>query len=252
MHMPDPTFPPLLSGHAVKGGVFAFETACAKAASGALGAGDVVWSRDTARVEAAIILEPEVGMDTAVEMVPLCMAALGDCLGALTPPQVGVSFIWPMAVCVNGAPAGSFRAAAAPVAEASTPPGWLVIGLELRHQRGPRDPEPGDTPDITWLAEEGGAELTRTDIIESYCRHFLTWLNLWQEDGFRPVHESWWFRAEHRDKEVTLTHAGETIAGTPVGLDESGNLLVKTAAGDTRALSLAACFEPYRPSGRSA
>lgn len=249
MEMPDPTFPPLLNGHAADGPEPVFDLACAGAARGDLGAGDVVWSRDEAQVEAAIVLEPEVGMDVAVQMLPVCMAALGDCLGALTPPQVGVTFIWPNLLCVNGAPAGTFRAAAA-AAEEGAAPAWLVIGLSLRHQRKPSDPEPGTTPDITWLAEEGGAELTRSQIIESYCRHFLTWLNIWNDDGFKPVHDSWLYRAEQRDQEVRLSHAGEEVSGTFVGLDDSGNLLMKDKDGATRALYLADCFE--RPGAKAA
>jgi BirA family biotin operon repressor/biotin-[acetyl-CoA-carboxylase] ligase len=179
----------------------------------------------------------------------LSMVALGDCLGALIPPQVGVTFLWPNQICVNGAPAGTFRAAAA-AAEEGVPPAWMVIGLSLRHQRKGGDPEPGDTPDVTWLAEEGGAELTRTQIIESYCRHFLTWLNTWDDEGFRPVHDSWLYRAEQRDQEVTLSHAGEEVSGSFAGLDDSGNLLIKGGDGATRALYLADIFE--RPAAKAA
>lgn len=239
---PDPTFPPMLHGHGVDADENVFETACRRAAEGSLGAGDVVWSRDRFRVELAIVLEPEVGMDIAEQMLPLAMAALGDCLGALTPPQVGVTFVWPATVFINGAPAGAFRAAAA-LAEDDVPPDWMVIALGLRHLRAPSDPEPGETPDITWLGEEGGGELTQGEIIASYCRHFLTWLNHWNDDGFRPVHESWMFRAEHRNGDVDLTHAGERVAGAFAGLDDSGNMLVREEGGAVRALMLADIFE---------
>ena len=250
METADPTFPPLLNGHGVDSNVPVFDAACAKVASGALGAGDVLWSRDTASIGIAIVLEPEVGMDVAVQMLPLCMVALGDCLGAITPPQVGVSFIWPNVICVNGARAGSFRAAAAPTADGEVPD-WMTIGLELRHMRKADDPEPGETPDITWLSEEGGSELTRTDIIESFSRHFLTWINMWNDEGFKPVHDSWLFRAEHRDKELTVEHAGVSVSGAFLGLDDSGNLLIKTDSGETQALSLVDIFERPDADGAS-
>lgn len=242
MPLPDPTFPPLLHGHGTDARGSVFTEACARARAGQLGAGDVVWSRRKDMVEVSVVLEPEVAMDTAVQMLPLCMVALGDCLGALTPPQVGVSFVWPDRVCINGAQAGYFEAAAASAA-ADEPPDWLAVGLTLRHQRNPDDPEPGDTPDITWLSEEGGAELTRSDVIESYCRHFLTWINLWNDDGFRPVHAAWLFRAENRDEDVSVEHAGKKVSGRMVGLDDNGNLLVKDATGNTVALHLADVFE---------
>jgi len=243
----DPTFPPLLNGYGIVGTASVFETACRGAAAGELGAGDVLWGRDTTPIEIAIILEPEVGMDIAVQMLPLAMAAIGDSLGALTPPQVGVSFIWPNIVCINGAPAGKFHTGIGrlqvDLEKSGDVPAWMVVGLELRHMRNEGDPEPGETPDITWLGEEGGEELTRTGIIESYSRHFLTWLNHWNDDGFRPVHDSWMFRAQNRAGDVTLTHAGEEITGSFLGLDDSGHMLVKTPDGETRALYLMEYFK---------
>lgn len=242
MHQPDPTFPPLLNGHDVPGTESAFKTACDRAATGELGAGDVVWSRHASRIDVAIILEPEVPLDTAVQMLPVSMVAIGDCLGALTPPQVGVTFTWPGDIRVNGANAGNMRAAAGGKRDVTATPDWMVLGLELQHRREAGEPEPGMVPDQTWLSEEGCEELTRTEIIESFSRHFLTWLNDWNEDGFKSVHASWLFRAEERDANISVKIAGETISGLMQGLDDSGNLLVQSD-GATQAARLLDAFE---------
>jgi len=245
MDMPDPTFPPLLKGHDVESADSAFRIACDKAATGTLGAGDVVWNRSTTRVEIAIILEPDVGLETAVQMLPLMAVALGDCLGSITPPQVGVTFLWPDMICVNGALAGQIQAAVATTDDDDAPPGWMVVGFELAHLRSPDDPEPGDVPDRTWLSEEGCADLTRSEIIESCSRHFLTWINIWKDDGFRPVHDSWMFRNEQRDQEITVEYRGEALSGSFLGLDDSGNMLLKGPDGETRALLLADYFKRF-------
>lgn len=247
MDMPDPTFPPLLTGYDVKAGESAFRTACRRASAGELGAGDLVWSRGSACIEVAVVLEPEVGMETAVQMLPLFMVGLGDCLGSITPPQVGVTFIWPDIVCVNGGRAGQVRAAAAKTDGENDIPRWMVIGLEVAHQRRPDDPEPGEVPDRTWLSEEGCAELTPSEIIESYSRHCLTWINTWNDDGFRPVHDSWMFRAERRDQEITIDYRGETLSGAFLGLDDNGNLLLREPGGETRLLLLSDYFERLGP-----
>lgn len=242
MHLPDPTFPPLLTGHDVAGTEDAFKTACARAAAGELGAGDVLWSRHASRVDVAIVLEPEVPLETAVQMLPLSMVAIGDCLGALTPPQVGVTFTWPGDIRVNGGMAGTIRAAAAGKRDPDSIPDWMVLGLWLRHRREDSEPEPGDVPDQTWLSEEGCQDLTRSDVIESYSRHFLTWLNDWNEDGFRSAHASWLFRAHDKDEEVNVVVGGNALKGVFQGLDDKGNLLLK--AGDkTNAAMLIDVFE---------
>ena len=242
MHMPDPTSPPLLKGHDVPGTKSAFETACARASSRELGAGDVVWSRHASQIDIAIILEPEVSLESAVQMLPLSMVAIGDCLGALTPPQVGLTFTWPSIIRLNGAHAGVMKAAAGGERDASLVPDWMVVGLWLRHKREDKDPEPGEVPDQTWLSEEGCEDLTRTELIESYSRHFLTWLNTWNEDGFKSVHASWLYRAHENDAEIAFELEGENFNGTMRGLDDNGNLLFEDE-GATKPALLIDAFE---------
>lgn len=242
MHLPDPTFPPLLEGHAIPGTQEAFAEACVRAGTGELGAGSVVWSKNVSQIDMAIVLEPDVPLETAVQMMPLAMVAIGDCLGALTPPQVGVTFTWPGDIRVNGGLAGHIRAAASGKRDASSVPDWMVLGLWLRHMHEDREPEPGEVPDRTWLSEEGCAELTRTDFIESYARHFLTWLNDWNDEGFRSIHGSWMFRAEERDGEISVEAGGRTISGVMQGLDDNGNLLV-SVDGKTQSALLLDVFE---------
>ena len=79
------------------------------------------------------------------------------------------------------------------------------------------------------LAQRGGR--TRTSRAPTSCSrypaHVLTWLNTWQEDGFRPVHDQWLFRAEGREEPIAVAHGGETIEGQVLGLDESANLLLE-------------------------
>jgi BirA family biotin operon repressor/biotin-[acetyl-CoA-carboxylase] ligase len=250
MTQPDPQFPPLLTGHALAPGIMPFEEACAGAAAGRLGAGDVLWSRDVTRASLAIVLEPEVGPAASRQMLPLMMVAVGDCLGALMPPQVAVHFRWPDRLLVNGAEAGSFQLAiadgagestantAASSTQGDTLPPWMVIGCDIRLMMPLEKTEPGDVAHLTALVEEGGADLDSLALIQSLSAHFLTWVNIWQEDGFRPVHDSWLPRAEGDGAIVTVACGGERVAGTIVGLDEAAGLAIRLAQGGTRILPL--------------
>lgn len=233
MHLEDPRFPPLLKGHAVKAPAEPFVHACRLAHAGELGAGDLVWSRNTGRVQMAVVLEPEVSLERALQMAPLLMVALGDCLGSLCPPKVAIQYRWPRGILLNGSSAGEVRIAVADVPAAAIPP-WLVVGAEL-DVAAPR--EERQEWSRTSLGEEAGPEITRTDVLQSLAAHFLTWLNTWQEEGFRPVHDQWLFRAEGREAPVALAYGGESVQGQVLGLDEGANLLVKTAAGTVRSLA---------------
>jgi biotin-(acetyl-CoA carboxylase) ligase len=243
MHLEDPQFPPLLKGHAVKAPAKPLAHACRLARLRRLDAGDLVWSRSTARAEFAVVLEPEVALERALQMGPLMLVALGDCIGALAPPKVAVHYRWPGELLLNGAVAGGVRLAA-PRGPAGEIPAWLVVGAEL-DIAAPR--EERSEWSRTSLGEEAGEEITRTVILQSLAAHFLTWLNIWTDDGFRPVHDQWLFRAEGREAPIAIAHAGETLEGQVLGLDESAGLLVRTAGGKVRSLAFLDCVDLLEP-----
>lgn len=243
MHLDDPRFPPLLEGHAVKAPAKPYAHACRLAQAGKLGAGDLIWSRNTARAELAVVLEPEVALERALQMAPLMLVAMGDCIGALAPPKVAVHYRWPGDMLLNGAVAGGVRLAA-PRVPATQVPAWLVVGAEL-DVAAPRQER--QEWSRTSLAEEAGEDITRTDVLQSLAAHFLTWLNIWQDEGFRPVHDQWLFRAEGREAPIAIAHAGQTLEGQVLGLDEGANLLVKTSAGKAQSLAFLDCIDLIGP-----
>lgn len=230
-----PTFPPLLHGVRVPQGDDPLEAAVAAAIAG-IDAGAVFWEDRSDLASAALVLAPDVALERAMIMVPTVMVGLGDAIGALAPPKVAVTWAWPDRVRINGAECGVFRAAAEDQ-RPGDPIGWLVIAFTL--QIAPLPGEPGERADITSLTEEGCADLTAGRLIESWARHTLAWINLWEDEGFRPVHESWRGRADDVGREITITHAGVERRGKFLGIDEFGALILETGAG-TLALSLPA------------
>jgi biotin-(acetyl-CoA carboxylase) ligase len=123
------------------------------------------------------------------------MIAVGDALGALIPPIIPVAFGWPDRIVVNGAPAGGIRLLAAPTMSGNDVPDWMVAGVTIAFAPPSGDTDPGRAPHRTALALEGCGELTVPDFLESFARHFLLWMNRWQDDGFAPVRLAWLDRA---------------------------------------------------------
>ncbi len=243
----EPSFPPLLSGRCVVKGDHPLQAAVEGAAAGQLGAGDTLWLQDDALVSLAIVLEPEVAMRKAAQMLPVAVVAAGDCIGALTPPQVAVHFRWPATLLVNGAVAGDCHLVAPDLGPEHLAD-WLVLGVTMRLAFAPDPgdgdgPEPGATPGITALAEEGCEDLTTGDVLESYSRHFLSWLDTWQSEGFGEVSDNWIGRAEHADAIGELHHPTGSLAARVLTMDEDGSLIVKPEQGDARALALIECVE---------
>jgi biotin-(acetyl-CoA carboxylase) ligase len=222
----DPVFPPLLTGHAVRMPLRPFAEASRRAAAGKLGAADVVWGRNRARADMAIVLEPEVPLRQALQMKPVMMVAVIDCLAALLPPHSAVLVRWPDKILVNLGEVGRIELAAA-AAGAEEVPAWLVVGASIAIEHTDRGHEPGEMADLTALQEEGGRHLTRNTVLESLAAYFLSWLNTWTDAGLRPVHDHLIGRIEGYEEPADIGEGSARVRGRVLGLDDELNLLVK-------------------------
>lgn len=217
--MTEPVFPPLLTGHQVQGGEDPFERAQAMSALGC-DAGTIVYNAQADLLRVAIVFAPEVPLQDAMAMLPLCAVGFQNALGALAPPEVAVHLGWDGLICVNGAKCGQLQAAAS-TADPDETPDWLVIGWDLALLQ--TSDAPGDTPDITALYDEGCAEVSPVQLVESWSRHMLTWLNRWQDEGNAPLHAEWM---------GLLRGVGEPIGdqGVFLGTDERFGMLIRDGA----------------------
>lgn len=224
-------FPPLLTGLAVGGDPF--RTACDAAVDA--DPGTVFYSPDEDSLQAAVLLAPETPLAEAISVSFAVSLGMNDAIGALAPPEVGFHLEWPGRFRVNGATCGGMRARAS-TSRLEAEPDWLVIGVEVP-VRAAMSAEPGATPDRTTLEAEGVGGLAVADMIEAWAKHMMNWLHIYLTEGFQPLHAHWRTRAYR---------IGETVetpeAGTFVGLDERGGMILKDDAG-TRILPLTRLLE---------
>lgn len=232
--MSDVQFPPLFQGEALTGQADPFERALALAITGT-DPGTVIYNLGGERLRAALIFAPEVPLEEAMAILPVCGLGFQAALGTLAPPEVAVHLEWDGRIRVNGAVCGRMRVKASTQDPEATPD-WLILGLELSMTS--RKSNPGKDPDRTWLSEEGCGEITPDQLLECWVRHSLYWLNRWLDDGPRPVHSDW------RGLVPTL---GETVevdgtSGTFVGVDENFGMLLRTGE-DTTLIPLSSRLE---------
>ncbi len=232
--MNDLQFPPLFQGEAVTGSADPFDRAVALAVAGT-DPGTVVYNLEGGTLRASLIFAPEVPLEEAMSMLPVCGLGFQAALGALAPPEVAVHLDWAGGIRVNGATCGRFRARASGANPTETPD-WLIIGLVLNVHT--LEGNPGNDPDRTSLIEEGCGEVEPERLLESWVRHTLYWINRWQEDGPRPVHAEWRGLAENLGEDIDFN--GET--GTFVGVDEFFGMLMRTD-GETKLVPLSTQLE---------
>ncbi len=226
----DPSFPPLLSGQPVLPPLDPADVAVEAATGGKAEAGDFFWSCDASRISYAIVLEPEVVRDRVPEMLFVAMTAMADAIGAVSPPELAITWRWPNLIYANDARVGIASLAVSEESDGTGAPAWIVVSINLALVPDAVQ-EPGTTPDQTTLWDEGAGEIETVPALESLARHFLTWVHRWESDGFHPVHEAWLFRCDGYKKPVTVKTADAALQGTFLGLDETGNLLLKLEEG---------------------
>jgi biotin-(acetyl-CoA carboxylase) ligase len=217
--MSAPQFPPLFRGQAAEGQIDPFEKACVEAVKGC-DAGLVVYNLGHSQMQAAIVFAPDVDLADAMVMLPLCGVGFQNALGALAPPEVAVHLDWDGGIRINGASCGAFQVAASHAAPKDQPD-WLVVGLSL--PLWPEDDNPGTKPDQTSLFAEGCADVNAAELLESWVKHTLYWINSWSHDGVAKLHKDWRALA-HGVGEPTHMKGR---SGTYLGVDERFGMLLR-------------------------
>ena len=220
----EPQLPPLLTAVKVPSGQNVMAKALASGATAEVGT--AFYGEDKDVTDIALVLGPEVPLRKAGQMLYAMMIGVGDAIGALAPPEVIVAYQLPGYVLLNRGRAGVVWIAADPAAGREDVPSWMIVGVRIDMTVRTDDEDAwrdASGLEYTSLAEEGAGFISRTRLIESICRHFLAWVNRWQDDGFRPLHDLWVQRLESGSEMVLADGA---IAEW-VGLDEDGAALIK-------------------------
>jgi biotin-(acetyl-CoA carboxylase) ligase len=218
-----PVFPPLFRPFAVTPEIDPFERCLTAAADGAE-PGTLLWSIGTDAAECAVVLAPEQTLEQSLPVVMVAALGLADALGALLPPVVAVTFGWPDRLEINGAVAGGVRMATAEVTGYEVIPDWMVVGFGLAVRGEWAEDGAGDHLRRTTLADEGAGDVVTLDLLEGFARHFLSWINRWQEDGIEPINKAWLARATGLGRTLEVEVGGRTLEGTFAGLTDSGGL----------------------------
>ncbi len=185
------------------------------------------WESPPGNLYCSMILRPERPADEAAQLGFVAGLAVYDALGLLGEPGHEVHLKWPNDVLLNGRKvAGILLESEA--SRADLPP-WIVLGLGLNVGFHPADTE---FPATSLRAE--GWPSTEVDVLEAYCRGFLSWTAKWLDQGFDPIRKNWLWRCRGRDEEIEVRLENETVSGIFTDLDANGALVLEIGGEERR------------------
>jgi BirA family biotin operon repressor/biotin-[acetyl-CoA-carboxylase] ligase len=180
----------------------------------------------------SVVLRP-VGLPTARAPELTLVASLAVC-DALRRAGVDAGIKWPNDILVNG------RKIAGILTELAAEPDqvhWVVVGVGVNVNAREEDFPPELLGQATSVFLERGQVAPRALFLAACLTLLEEWYDRHAEDGFGPIREAWTVRSVTLGREVAVQLDGREVVGTAEALDDTGALLVRTAAGLERITS---------------
>ncbi len=196
------------------------------------GAGTLVLVGRFDLAEFALVLEPEEPLRGARRALYAGMAALGEALAALAPPEKPIVFEWPDSIRIDGGLVGGGRLGWPSGAGEDAVPPWLVFGGMVRTAAMTDDP--GRSPFATALDQEGFGETGAAGVVEGFARNFMRTLDQWQERGFGSIARDYLLRlAPERGARFKLEENGDLVVRREVAARPERRALIRMLSAPT-------------------
>ena len=182
------------------------------------------WESKPGNLMATLLLRPNVSPAKAAELsfvAGLAVAEAFETLGA-----TNVALKWPNDVLIGEGKSAGILLESSGAHEGRID--WLALGFGLNLAASPE----GTPYPTTSLAAATGAappapEAALSVLAEAFARRYDTW----EREGFAPVRAAWLARARGRGERLVARLANAEIEGVFVDLNETGALILETAAG---------------------
>lgn len=182
------------------------------------------WVSPPGNLYLSLLLRPAGPAADAAQLGFAAALAVAEAVESLAPAAAPLTCKWPNDVLMRG------RKLAGILLELQSAPAgglaWLIVGVGINIAAHPDGTE---TPAIA-LAAAGAAPAPEA-LLALWAARMETWLAQWRRDGFAPLRAAWLARAHGLGAELRVRLPREEFSGRFAGLDETGRLLVDTAAG---------------------
>ena len=197
------------------------------------------WASPPGNLYASLVLRPDKPVAEASQLSFVAAVALGDALAGLLPPTVSITCKWPNDLLLDGRKVAGILIEAE--GQGSGPADWLVLGFGVNCASHPAE----TAYPATSLEAEAGRPVVPGTVLEAFTRHFRSWRQRWQAEGFAAIRAAWLDRAHGLGTAIEARLPGRTLAGTFVDLDRDGVLLLEAADGTRTRISAGDVY--FRP-----
>jgi BirA family transcriptional regulator, biotin operon repressor / biotin---[acetyl-CoA-carboxylase] ligase len=174
-------------------------------------------------LDCAIILHPESDLTNAMLVIYVAALGLGDALGTVVPAGIDMTFRWPQIIDANLGSVARLGILVSDGASDMGVPHWIAVRATIQIGGLEGDWREGTFPE-TSLFGEGCVEVTCSQLLENFARHFLTWINRWQDDGFDPVRAMWLRHARSHGADITVETDAGPVQGIFLAIGDDGAL----------------------------
>jgi BirA family biotin operon repressor/biotin-[acetyl-CoA-carboxylase] ligase len=105
---------------------------------------------------------------------------------------------------------------------------WVVIGVGLNVFNELSAPLKATANRLRDVHGSSAPLPSRANLLAEYLHRFFPAYKKWQRDGFKAFRDDYWSHYARPNATVKLKTAGRTISGIPVGVDDSGAIIIES------------------------
>ncbi len=197
--------------------------------------GGQTWESPAGGLYAALLMRPECPRVQAAELALVASVSLGEAIADWVEPPTELRFRWPNDVLVGHAKAATVNLIAD---DGHDQPGWLAIVLQANVAG-----RPGSLGfNASSLRGDGASTVTPAELLETFSRAFLAWVNRWAEEGFEPILHAWRLRANDPGAALVLRVGDTVLRGHIDRYGPDGALCLASEDGQVRRIRLDEAF----------
>ena len=197
---------------------------------------DHQWLSEPGNLHCAIVLRPDEPIAVTGQINYVAAVSLAIAISGLVTPMTELRYRWPNDVLLNDLKVAGILLDPCAVNNGNVES--IVLAINVNVKSHPKDLD----DDAANMHADGFSTSTDAELLESFSRNFLSWINRWAEDGFGPIGKAWTQRANGMGEPIELQLAKETVSGEFVELDADGALVVKLADDTRRKVTVAEFF----------